>query len=64
MPRAAGTRRDKLRAKEDRTMKNMNSLIAAYLAVWAVFFVYEFTVSRRLASLRDEVQRLRETLKH
>lgn len=45
-------------------MKNMNSLMAAYLAVWSVFFVYQFTVSRRLARLRDEVQRLKETLKH
>ena len=37
--------------------------MAAYLAVWAVFFVYQFTVSRRLASLRDEVQRLKQALK-
>ena len=44
-------------------MKNMNSLMAAYLAVWAVFFVYQFTVSRRVANLRDEVERLKETLK-
>jgi CcmD family protein len=44
-------------------MKNMNSLMAAYLAVWAIFFVYHFTVSRRLARLQDEVQRLKETLK-
>jgi CcmD family protein len=45
-------------------MKNMNSLMAAYLAVWAVFFVYQFTVSRRLARLSDEVQRLRKAEKH
>jgi CcmD family protein len=62
-PRVAETRRDQSRAKEDREMKNMNSLIAAYLAVWAIFFVYEFTVSRRLANLRDEVQRLKQTFK-
>ncbi len=24
-------------------MKNLNSLMAAYLAVWAIFFVYQFT---------------------
>ena len=44
-------------------MKNLNSLMAAYLAVWAVFFVYQITVSRRLARLRDEIERLKDTLK-
>jgi len=41
-------------------MKNLDSLMAAYLAVWAIFFVYHFTVSRRLARLQDEVKRLEE----
>ena len=45
-------------------MKNMNSLLAAYLAVWVIFLVYQFSVSRRLARLRDEVQRLKDSLKH
>ena len=40
-------------------MKNLDSVFAAYLAVWAIFFVYQFTVSRRLAHLQDEVQRLK-----
>jgi CcmD family protein len=44
-------------------MKNLNSLMAAYLSVWAIFFVYQFTVSRRLARLRDEVERLKGALK-
>ena len=44
-------------------MKNLDSVLAAYLAVWAIFFVYHFTVSRRVARLQDEVQRLKETLK-
>ena len=39
-------------------------MLAAYLAVWAIFFVYQFTVSRRLARLQDEVQRLKDALKH
>ena len=51
------------RNRKEATMKNINSLMAAYLAVWAVFFVYQFTVSRRLASLREEVQRLKQALK-
>ncbi len=44
-------------------VKNLNSVMAAYLAVWAIFFVYHFTVSRRLAQLQDEVDRLKESLK-
>ncbi len=43
-------------------MRNLNSLMAAYLVVWAIFFVYQFTVSRRLAHLREEVERLKENL--
>lgn len=44
-------------------MKNIDSVMAAYLAVWAIFFVYEFTVSRRLARLQSEVERLKGLLK-
>jgi CcmD family protein len=44
-------------------MKNLDSVLAAYLAVWAIFFVYQFTVSRRLARLQDEVERLKSTVK-
>jgi CcmD family protein len=40
-------------------MKNLDSVFAAYIAVWAIFFVYQFTVSRRLARLQDEVERLK-----
>lgn len=44
-------------------MKNLGSLMAAYLVAWAIFFVYHFTVAQRLARLRDEVERLRALLK-
>jgi CcmD family protein len=44
-------------------MKNLDSLMAAYLAVWAIFFVYHFTVARRVARLQDEIARLKQTLK-
>jgi len=44
-------------------MKNFESLMVAYLAVWAIFLVYHFTVARRLARLQDEVERLKDTLK-
>jgi len=40
-------------------MKNLDSVFAAYVAVWAIFFVYQFTVSRRLARLQSEVERLK-----
>jgi CcmD family protein len=44
-------------------MKNLDSVLAAYLAVWAIFFIYQFTVSRRLARLQDEVERLKSASK-
>ena len=44
-------------------MKNLNSLFAAYLLGWAIFFGYYVSVGRRLASLRDEVDRLKQVLK-
>jgi CcmD family protein len=45
-------------------MKNLDSVFAAYIAVWAIFFVYQFTVSRRLARLQDDVERLKGAEKH
>jgi len=44
-------------------MKNLDSLMAAYLAVWAIFFVYHFTIARRVARLQDEIARLKQNLK-
>jgi hypothetical protein len=44
-------------------MKNLNSVFAAYLLGWAIFFVYYLSVGRRMASLRDEVERLKQVLK-
>jgi CcmD family protein len=37
--------------------------MAAYFAVWAIFFVYHYTVGRRLARLQEEVQRLKAAIK-
>ncbi len=36
--------------------------MAAYLATWAIFFVYYLSVGRRVARLRDEVERLKDIL--
>ncbi len=43
-------------------MKNFESLFAAYLLVWAIFFTYEVTVARRLSQLRDDLDRLKNQL--
>ena len=41
-------------------MKNLNFLVAAYVAIWAIFCVYLFTVARRMASLQDDIRRLKQ----
>jgi CcmD family protein len=43
-------------------MKNLNSVLAAYMVGWAVFFFYFVSVARRTADLRREVERLKESL--
>jgi len=41
-------------------MKNMNYLVAAYVAIWAIFCVYLISVARRMANLQDDIRRLKE----
>ena len=43
-------------------MKNLNSVFAAYLVAWAIFFVYYVTVARRAAALREDLERLKESV--
>lgn len=43
-------------------MKNMSSLVAAYIIAWAIFFVYHISVGRRVAALREEIERLKNSL--
>ena len=43
-------------------MKNLNSVFAAYLIGWAIFFVYYLTVARRAAALREDLERLKNSL--
>ena len=43
-------------------MKNLDSVFAAYLAGWGVFFAYFITVARRTAALREEIERLKGLL--
>ena len=44
-------------------MKNFESLFAALMVVWAVFFAYEVSVGRRIARLREEIERLKQQLR-
>jgi CcmD family protein len=41
-------------------MKNFEFLFIAWTAVWAIYFVYEVSVARRLSHLREELDRLKE----
>ena len=44
-------------------MKNFESLFAAWMVVWAVFFVYEVSLARRVSKLREEIERLKRQLR-
>ena len=44
-------------------MRNFHFLFTAWMAVWAVFFVYEVSVASRIARLRGEVERLKQQLR-
>jgi hypothetical protein len=41
-------------------MKNFDSILAAYLAGWAIFFGYYLSVSHRMKTLAAEIDRLKE----
>lgn len=42
-------------------MKNINSVFAAYLIGWGVFFVFYLTIAKRTADLRSEIERLKSS---
>lgn len=44
-------------------MKDFQFLFAAWIAVWAVFFIYEISVARRISKLRGEIDRLKQQLR-
>jgi hypothetical protein len=44
-------------------MKNFESLFAAWMVVWGVFFVYEVMVARRIARLHEDIERLKQQLR-
>jgi hypothetical protein len=43
-------------------MKNLDSVFAAYLFAWGIFFVYYLSVALRASALRDELKQLKESL--
>jgi uncharacterized membrane protein YciS (DUF1049 family) len=43
-------------------MNSLQSVFAAYVLGWAVFFVFYLTVARRTSELRAEIERLKNSL--
>jgi CcmD family protein len=43
-------------------MKNFESLFAAWMVVWAVFFLYEVTVAQRISKLQEDIEQLKRQL--
>jgi CcmD family protein len=46
----------------DEDMNTMNYLFAAFVAVWLILAVYLYSIHSREKKLRQDVQRLKETL--
>ena len=44
-------------------MKNFESLFAAWMVVWAVFFLYEVAVARRISKLQEDIDQLKRQLR-
>jgi len=40
-------------------MKNLDSVFAAYLIGWAVFFIFFVTLAKRTSDIRAELERLK-----
>lgn len=43
-------------------MNNFQFLFTAWMVVWAVFFVYELSVAKRIGYVREEIERLKQQL--
>lgn len=44
-------------------MRNFHFLFAAWMTVWAVYFVYEVSIASRLARLQAEIDRLKQQIR-
>ena len=43
-------------------MKNLDSDFAAYLNGWAVFFIFYLSVAKRASALREDLERVKNSL--
>jgi hypothetical protein len=43
-------------------MKNLESVFAAYIIGWGIFFVFFLSIVKRTSSLRSEIERLKNSL--
>jgi hypothetical protein len=43
-------------------MKNLDSVFAAYLIGWGVFFLFYVSIAKRTSDLRTEIERLKNAL--
>lgn len=43
-------------------MKNLNSIFAAYIIGWGVFFLFFVSIVKRTNDLRAEVERLKKSV--
>ena len=43
-------------------MKNLNSIFAAYMTGWGVFFLFFVSIVKRTSDLRSEVERLKKSV--
>lgn len=43
-------------------MKNLDSIFAAYIIGWAVFFVFYLTIAKRTSTLRADIDRLKNSI--
>ena len=45
-------------------MKNLDSVFAAYMVGWAVYFLFYLTIAKRTADVRAELERIKNSLAH
>ncbi|MGB7463029.1 MAG: hypothetical protein WBW14_09045 [Candidatus Acidiferrum sp.] len=43
-------------------MKNLESVFAAYIMGWGIFFVFFLSIVKRTSALRSEIERLKNSL--
>jgi hypothetical protein len=43
-------------------MKNLESVFAAYIIGWGIFFVFFLSIVKRTSALRSEIERLKNSI--